>query len=328
MRKLTALAAAVAVVVLAACSSTPAQTDPYQVVTDATHASYGNLVQLNLGLDGTSSGQSVHVDPSAIRLIVDTKAGKADFAVSLPLDSLQIDAATRAQLGLTGSTLDLEVLYDGAALYAKSPVLQPLLTALLMQTGTTPGDLSGWVKLGTAQELAALGASIIPQASMVPSVSGAPAASVDAATMKTDLENAGITLTYVGQEQRGGQKVDHISATFDSSKLQNSPVASDVPSAQLSQVEGALAQFDMTPDLWFAADTHQLTEVDLKLTPKAGSASPAASGMSPVSLTLLVSTPADDRALQTPSNATSVSIGPIIQSLLQSFGGGLFNTTQ
>jgi hypothetical protein len=325
MRKLMALATAAVLVVLAACSSQQAQTDPYQVVNDATHASYGNLVQLNIGLDGTNAGQSMHVDPSAIRLVMDTKAGKVDFALALPLDSLQIDAATRAQLGLTGSTLDLEVLYDGAGLYAKSPILQPLLTALLSQTGGTAGDLSGWVKLGTAQELGALVGGLVPQMSLAPAASASASASYDAATLKTDLEKAGITLTYVGREKRNGQQVDHLSATVDATKLEGSPLASEVPSAQMTQVKDALAQVDMAPDLWFAADTHRLTEIDLKLTPKAGSASPGASATGPVSLTLLVSTPADDSALQTPPNATDVNLAPIIQSLLQSFGSGLFN---
>jgi hypothetical protein len=81
----------------------------------------------------------------------------------------------------------------------------------------------------------------------------------------------------------------------------------------------------MSADLWFAGDSHRLSEIDLKLTPRAGAASPVASGNGPVTLTLLVSTPADDSALQTPSNATDVNLGPIIQSLLQSFGQGLFN---
>jgi hypothetical protein len=325
MRKLTALAAAAAIVVLAACSSQQAKTDPYQVVDDATHASYGTLVQLSIGVDGTSAGQSVHIDPSAIRLVLDTKAGKVDVALALPLDSLQIDAATRAQLGLTGNALDLEVLYDGTALYAKGQVLQPLLTALLMQTGGTPGDYSGWLRLGTAQELGGLVGGLVPQMSLLPAASPSAAASYNAATLKTNFEKAGINLTYVGREQRGGQQVDHLTATIDATKLEGSPLATEVPAAQMTQVRDALAQVDIAPDLWFAADSHRLTEVDLKLTPKAGAASPAASGTGPVSIKLLVSTPADDSALQAPSNATDVNLAPIIQSLLKSFGQGLFN---
>jgi hypothetical protein len=323
MRKLIALVAAAAV--LAGCSSTP-KADPYQILNDATQASYGDLVQLNLGLDGTSGGKTIHLDPSAFRVVIDTKSGRADFAMSLPLDALQLDAATRAALGVAGDSLDLEVLYDGTALYAKGQILAPLLTALITQSGGTPGDYSGWVKLGTAAELGALVGSLVPQASLLPTSSGSPAASHDAATLKSDLEAAGVTLTYVGREDHNGKQTDHIAATIDATKLEQSPAASDVPAAQMTQLQGALAQFDIAPDLWFDADTHRLVEVDAKLTPKAGSASPAASASGPVSLVLKVSTPSDDSALQTPSSATEVNLAPLVQSLLKSFGGFLPST--
>lgn len=324
MRKLIALIAAA--VVLAGCSSTP-KVDPYQLLNEATQASYGDLVQLNLGLDGTSGGQTVHLDPSAFRVVIDTKTGRADFAMAIPLDALQLDPATRAALGVTGDSLDLEVLYDGIALYAKGQILGPMLAALIAQSGGTPGDYSGWVQLGTAAELGALVGGLVPQASLLPMSSGSPAASHDAATLKSDLEAAGITLTYVGREDRNGKQTDHVSATIDATKLEQSPASSAVPAAQMSQIQGALAQVDIAPDLWFDADTHRLVEVDATLTPKAGSASPAASGSGPVSLVLQVSTPSDDSALQTPSSATEVNLAPLIQTLLQSFGQGLFPTT-
>ncbi len=175
MRKVVALVAAAAIGLLAACSSQPASTDPYQVVDQATHATYGDLVQANLGVDVTGS-QAVHVDPSAMQLVVDTKSGKADLAVSVSLDALQVDAATRAQLGLTGSTLDLDVRYDGTALYTKSPLLAPMLTALVAGSGSTPGDYSGWVRLGTTAELAALAGGLVPQVSLPPLASAGAAA--------------------------------------------------------------------------------------------------------------------------------------------------------
>lgn len=326
MRKLVALAAAAAMLVLAGCSSQQGSTDPYQVLDQATKASYGDLVQLNLGLDGISAGQTVHLDPSAIRIVADNKAGKVDVALALPLDSLQVDAAARAQLGLTGDSLDLDIRYDGAGLYAKGQILQPLLTALVLQAGGAPGDYSGWVRLGTTAELTALAGNLVPQASLVPTTSASPAASHDAASLRHDLEATGITLRYVGREQRDGQQVDHLSATIDAGKLRDSPAAADLSGSELTQVEDALAQYDMVPDLWVAADSHRLTEVDLTLTPKADSASPAASDSDTVSFVLLVSAPSDDSALQTPSNATEVSLAPIVQSLLQAFGQGLFTT--
>jgi hypothetical protein len=328
MRKIFAAGAAAALVVLSACGSKPAVTDPYQVVDQATTATYGDLVQANLGIDVSGSGQDVHVDPSALQLIVDTKAGKADVAVSLPMDALQLDAATRTQMGLTGSTLDLDVRFDGTALYTKSPLLQTLLTALVMQSGGTPGDYSGWVRLGTVEELGALAAGLVPQVSLPPVASAGPFGSHDAASLRTNLEGAGITLTYVGQEQRSGHSADHLTATIDVSKLRNSPMGANLTGSQISQVEDALAQVDLTTDLWFAADSHKLTEIDLTAVGKAGAAASAqiASG-DKVAFTLLLSTPADASALTAPANYTEVPLGPIIQSLLKSFGGGLFPST-
>ncbi len=317
MRKVFALVAAAAIGLLAACSSQPSSTDPYQVVDQATHATYGDLVQANLGVDVAGS-QPVHVDPSAIRLVMDTKSGKADFALSVPMDALQMDAATRAQLGLTGDTLDLDVRYDGTALYTRSPLLAPILSALVLQTGGSPGDYSGWVQLGTTAELAALAGGLVPQVSIPPIASVGAQASHDAATLKQDLEGAGITLTFVGREQRNGASADHLTASIDPTKLEGSPMASQLP-GQISQVEGALNQADLAADLWFAADSHQLTEVDITATPK------DTTDTSKLSLVLLISTPTDASVLETPADYSTLPLGPIIQSLMQSFGAGLLN---
>ena len=323
MRKFVALVAAAAIGLLAACSSQPTSTDPYQVVDQASHATYGDLVQVNLGVD-VAGAQPVHVDPSAIQLVVDTKSGKADVAVSLPIDALQLDAATRAQMGLTGSTLDLDIRYDGTALYTKSPLLQPLLTALVAGSGGTPGDYSGWVRLGTTAELAALAGGLVPQVSIPPLASGGPIPSHDAASLKSDLESAGVTLTFVGREQRNGQSTDHLTASLDVSKLENSPMASELPASQLGQVKDALGQADLAADLWFAADSHALTEVDVTATPKAGTdASAKPSAGDKLSLVLLISTPKDASALAAPTNYSELPLAPIIQSLMQSFGQGL-----
>jgi hypothetical protein len=322
MRKIFALVAAAALVVLSACGGKPASADPYQVLDQATTAAYGDLVQLNLGVDVTGS-QSVHVDPSAIQLIVDTKGGRADVAVSLPVDALQLDAATRAQMGLTGDTLDLDIRFDGTAVYTKSPLLQSLLTALVLQSGGTPGDYSGWVQLGTTAELGALAAGLVPQMSLGPVASAGPLGSHDAASLKTDLEDAGITLTYAGQEQRSGQKADHLTASIDASKLGSSPLASEVPGGQLSQVKDALAQADLTGDLWFDADSHKLMEVDVTAVDKGSAQASASASGATATFVLRVSTPKDASALEAPATYSKVPLGPIIQSLLQSFGGAV-----
>ena len=325
MRKFVALLAVVAIALLAACSNKPAAvTDPYQVLDAATSASYGDLVQVNVGFDFTGS-QDVHVSPNALRLIVDTKSGKADVALSLPLADLGIDAATRTTLGLTGDTLDLDVRFDGTAVYTKSPLLQPMLTALMAQTGGTPGDYSGWVQIGTAEELAALAASLAPQASFGPLGSVTPAASHDAASLKRDMEEGGVTLTYVGREQRGGVDADHLTVALDVDKFRNSDMAAELPAAQMTQIEVAFTQADITADLWVAADSHKVTEIDATVTGKAtAGASADFSAGDKVSFAVLFSEPSDASALQAPADYTELPLAPMIQTLLQSFGPGLF----
>ncbi|HEY3522540.1 MAG TPA: hypothetical protein VGK63_02460, partial [Candidatus Limnocylindrales bacterium] len=124
--------------VLAGCSSTPAsQTDPYAIAKTAA-ASPWERVQVDMGLKATSGGEIIQLDPGAIRFVVDTKAGKGSFHMSLPASSLGADAASLAMLGITSGSIDLDVLYDGDALYAKSPLAATLLPALLAQSGSVP----------------------------------------------------------------------------------------------------------------------------------------------------------------------------------------------
>ncbi len=87
-------------------------------------------------------------------------------------------------------------------------------------------------------------------------------------------------------------------------------MASGLPVSQLAQVEGALGQADLAADLWFAADSHRLTEVDVTATPKAtaNASSPSSAG-DKVSFVLLLSTPKDASALEAPANYTRAAAG-------------------
>jgi hypothetical protein len=117
--------AAFAAVVLAACAGAPTRTvtDPYAVVQRALQTPW-HQVQVNVGASVKSGGATVSLDPTAIQVVVDNDAGKGSVHVSLPTAALGIDAVTAGELGVTGSTLDVDALYDGSALYAKSPVLK------------------------------------------------------------------------------------------------------------------------------------------------------------------------------------------------------------
>ena len=132
MRRLLALVAAAIIVVGCSGQSTA---DPYEVVNQSTQASY-DLVQVNVGLTGTLTGTSITIDPQAIQLIVDSKAGKVAFKIELPLASLGADATALRGLGVTGDTLDVELVYDGAGEDGR-PFVPGLIDAAALGTPTT-----------------------------------------------------------------------------------------------------------------------------------------------------------------------------------------------
>ncbi len=312
MRRLTALA--IAAIVLAACGGSAVVTDPYQILDKAASATY-DVVQVNVGLNATSSGQAVTIDPKAIQIIADHKTGKAEFKVSIPLAQLGADAAALAQLGITGTNLDLDVVYDGQALYASGPALSTILSMIMTQTGMTPGNLSGWLRLGTKAEFEALAGQVVPSA--LPSMKPDAVASHDAASIKKGLEDAGITVTYVGAEKRAGVDAAHLAVAVDVSKLTSSPAFADVPSSQAASVKTALQQLGIAADVWIDSSSYRLVEVDVHLTPKDGSKDKA-------DVTILVSQPSDTSGLAAPSPYTEVPLTQIVSQLMKTFGQGLF----
>jgi hypothetical protein len=309
MRRLIGLIAAV--VLIAGCGGSPT-TDPYELVSKATNASY-DLVQVNVGVSGQSSGSTIAIDPSAIQVVIDGKGGKSAFKLALPVSALGADAAGLAQLGVTGDTIDVQIVFDGEGLYANGPIVSSVLKLLLAQAGQTPGDLSGWLRLGTKEEFAATAQQLGPGA--VPSM--APLASHDAASIKKALNDAGIVLTYAGSASRSGKDADHVTATVDVSKLRSSEAFNSLTGTQLQQIESAFDQMDVSFELWIERGSSRFSELDVHATAKDGSGDKA-------DLTILISQPSDASALTAPTDYQEVPLAPIIQTLLQSFGQGLF----
>ena len=310
MRRLTALA--IAALFLASCGGAATVTDPYQIVDKSASASY-DVVQVNVGFSATLPGQTISVDPKSIQVIADHNTGKAEFRINLPLAQLGADAAALAGLGVTGDTLDLDVVFDGQALYAKGAVLTTLLTMLMTQAGLTPGDLSGWVRLGTKDEFAAFAGALGP--GTVPSM--APLASHDAASIKSALEGAGITLTYVGAERRADKDTAHLSVAVDVTKLSSSAAFDEVPSSESDTVRNALQEVAISADVWVDSSSYRLVEVDLHVTPNDGSGK--------ADLTILLSQPSDTSGLAAPSPYTEVPLSQLLTQLLQTFGQGLLS---
>jgi hypothetical protein len=311
-----AFAVAALAVAVAACGvASPAaqqNADPYQLASKSFDASW-DQVKLQLGFTTTGSSQDISLKPEAIQLSLDTKAGKGALHLSIPKSALGPSAAQLTQLGVTGDNLDIDVLFDGQALYAKSPIASTLLPMLMAQMGqTVTGDLTGWLKLGTAQDFAGLAGSLsnLPQASM-------PAASSftkpDPATLKTRLEQAGVGLTYVGSEQRNGVNADHVAIAIDINKFASSEFASQMPAGQLESFKAAASKGTMSGDVWLDKASGRPSELDLHV---------AENGGAKADVTLLIGSP-DASAFATPGTATDVPITPMLTTLMQTFGGSI-----
>jgi hypothetical protein len=314
-------ALAVLVLLVAACggtASTPAPTAPptpsdaYSVISRAVAAPM-DKVKIDLGIKTTGTGSDMTIDPKSIELVIDTKAGKGTFHLSLPKSALGSDASA---LPITGDTIDLDVLFDGQAVYAKSPIAAQFLPMLLMQSGQqVNGDLSGWLKLGTVDDFKGLVGSLGAMASMEPGASEQPSmpslASLSPDELKQQLEAAGVTFTYVGREQRNGVDADHVQVSIDPSKLEGSDAAKQLPLGQLGGLSQLAGKGTLTGDIWFNAATGQLSEADINVADSSGGTT---------AVTLLVSD-AGDVSIDTPANATDVPLTSLLQTLMSTFGG-------
>ena len=316
MRKLNTLAGALVafiVVVLAGCNNAPAASDPYQVLYDANGK--WDTVQVNVGLSAQGGDTPLTLDPSAIKVVVDSNAGKGLVHVALPVAQLQIDAATLGQLGITGDTLDLDVLWDGDALYAKAPALKSFVQLLLLQAGqTVTGDLGGWLRLATKSEFEALAG--VAGGGVTPSIAPVPSAA-SAADLKAKAEAAGVALTLAGSEQHAGVDANHITFTLDWKKFAQSDF---MKGAEASQAQTFLAAMDgvtLTGDVWVDKVAKRVVGVDIH----------GAKDSEKFDLTITAKAPDAGTSFDAPADAVSVPLmGMVTQLLSQQLGGSVPTT--
>jgi hypothetical protein len=312
---LAALAAFALVVAAcgAAAPTAPAVADPYEVTSTVFDAPM-ERVKVNVGVT-VSGSETVEIKPEAIELVVDTTAGKGSLHLSLPADALGEDAAALGALG-GGDTIDIDALFDGEGLYVKSPLAATLLPFLSMQGIPVPsGDLSGWLKLGTAEEFAGIagGMGQVPDASALPS---GDLKELSAADLKQKLEESGVTVTLVGREERNGVQSDHLLVTVDLKKLQESELAKELPADQLSGMAGAAANGTLTADVWLDASNGRPNEIAIH----------AADGTDKADITILISDPGDV-SLEAPASFVEVPLAPMLMPLIEQFGGALGSPT-
>jgi hypothetical protein len=311
LRRGLALAALPLTLVVAACGaatpSAPAATDAYQVTSKVFDAPL-DRVKVNVGVTTTGS-EAIEIKPDAIQLIVDTKAGKGSVHLSLPSKALGSEGASLGALG-GGDTIDLDAVFDGQGLYVKSPLAATVLPLLAMQGVQVPtGDLTGWLKLGTAEELGGLmGAIGDAKASADPG----DLKNLSPEDLKKQLEDAGVTVTVVGREQRNGVDSDHLLLNVDLKKLEASDLGKQVPSDQLGALGGAAANGTLTADVWLDAANGRPNEIALH----------AADGSDKAEIQVLISDPGDV-SLDAPASFLEIPVAPLLAPLMQSFGGAL-----
>ncbi|HYK95172.1 MAG TPA: hypothetical protein VE011_04785 [Candidatus Dormibacteraeota bacterium] len=299
---------------LAACQGAATGNDPYQITYNATKAGW-DQVQIDLSLSAQAGSDSINLQPGAVRLVLDTKAGKGLFHLSIPKAALGSSAASLAQLGITGDTIDIDVLYDGQALYAKSPLAPPLLQLVYASSGGTPaGDLTGWLKLATAADIASLAAL----GGGLAGASPAPMPTVtDANAMKLALTNAGITLAYVATETHNGVSADHVTATIDWAKLAASDAfKSSASQAQVQQGITALQNTNSSIDLWVDHSSGKLIGIEVK-------GSSRADATQTFDLNITFKAPDAGTSLDAPATSVDVPLMQLLGPMLQQLMGGV-----
>jgi len=310
MRRLLALiTAAVVVLLVAGCGNNAGTSDPYQLVLQTRDAKQ-DQVQIDFGASVKSAGTTVTLDPGAIRIVLDTAAGKGSFHMSLPAAALNVPQAQLAQLGITGNTIDADVLYDGQALYAKSPVLGTLLQLFGAQGGVVlpSGDLTGWLKLLTKADLDTLGAG----AAAGPTQAPGPA---DAAALKKELDDAGVTLTLAGTETKNGVSASHIKAAIDVTKFLNSPIVPSSAQSQVDKLRDAAKNATVSADMWVDNGSKHLVELDIHIVGTGSDAGQA-------DLTIGFSTPSSPN-FDAPASSVEIPTMQIVGQLIQMFGASL-----
>lgn len=299
--------------VVTACGSSSTSPDPYQILSTSTKASW-NPVQVNIGLDVKDGTTTVTIDPSALGIVVDHEAGTGALHIAVPTASLGIDASSLAQFGITGSTLNLDIVYDGQALYGKSPVLAALLTMILQPSGDLPaGDLTGWLRFGAKADLAGL-AGLAGGSGDLPSFA-APSAG-DAVALKTALQDAGVTLTGGAVEQHDGADAYHIKVAIDGTKLLANKLFDSVSRAQINQMSTALKDVTLSGDLWIDKASNHIREFDAHIVATSDAKQAA-------TLTIKLGAPDGTVPTTAPTSAVDIPLKSIVTNVMSLIGKGL-----
>ncbi len=308
--RLTAFAALIATAVIAAsCAAAAPPPDAYQQLETATKTAW-DPIQVNVGLNFTAAGTSVKLDPKDVAIVIDAGGGRGAVHIAISAAELGLPAAAFSRLGIAGDSVALDVVYAGDALYVKSVLLAPTLKTILGPVGKLPsGDLGGWLKLGTKDELAAV-AAMTGAAARAPSA--APSGDLAGNLTRTSLEAAGITLGIVGLEAHNGKDLQRIKIAIDPAKLAANPgfAAGAGGSAQAEQAAAMLKSLAFSGDLWVDPDSHRILEADVHL---ASASDAAQSG----DVTVTAHEPDGSVSLDAPTSTIDIPIGPLMIEMMK-----------
>jgi hypothetical protein len=309
-------------VLLGACAAAPI-TDPYEIVHRSASATW-DQVQVELGLAVKSSTTNFTLPPEALRLDLDTSGGRALVHLAVPSSVFPADSQSglASFLGPDGK-LDLDLLYDSQALYGKSPLFKALAALLAGSGGTAPsGDQTGWLHLISKADLESLASkyatALAPKTSPdLASPAPSPSA-VDTAALKADLNNAGITLTFVDTAQHQNTTEDHLTMAFDTAKLLASPKLGSA-AGQVESLRSALEGVTISADLWTDHASYRLGELDLHVS------KPGTDGGS-IDLTVLLTTPDPSTSYAAPADAGDFPLIDFLTSLGQFLDSSVMNS--
>lgn len=314
MRNRLALLAMLVIAVTAlagGCTGAAAPPDPYEQLTASMKATW-SPIQVNVGLKVTAQGKTITLDPKDIAMVVDAAAEKFALHVSLPAAELGVPSATFDQLGIDGDSIDFDVIYAADALYARSAVFKPMLRLVLGPTGKVPaGDLAGWLKFGTKEELAALSA-LSGGAAGMPSF--APPSPGIGAT-KASFEAAGVTFTSAPNEKRNGVDMQHIKIAIDLSKLTSNPAFIAGAGPQSGAAIAAVKALTASGDLWLDPASNRIVEADTHM---ASTNDPTDVG----DITVTARDPDGSVSLDAPASAVDVPLGALITQVMKLVGKG------
>jgi hypothetical protein len=302
----------VVVLAVAGCGGPSGPPDPYQLLDDSTKTTW-SPIQVNMGLTFQVQGKTVTLEPKDMAFVVDAASQKFGLHIAVPAASLGVPAGALDSIGIDGDSIDVDMVYDGAGLYLRSAVMAPTLKLLLGPVGRLPaGDLTGWLKLGTKEELAALSALAAAGTSASPAPGKSPGIS------RQGFEDAGVVLTTgPAIEKRNGVDTRRITVSVDTAKLTSNPafIAGAGSGTQAAQGIALIKALAIKGDVWVDASSKRILELDAHL---AAASDPSQAG----DVTITARDPDGSVSLQAPPSSIDVPLGVLISEMMKMVSGG------